>query len=388
VSAIAAWIYKKELNRNLFAGLFALIAGSVLGDLKLFYSTFFMGEPLNRTIFAAGTDSLKQSFVNTVRYFVNGPIYHGPVVNSRFMLATKMVVIFVSVLLVLYRSSKKSAIASDAKLSFYSLALIACLVLAFLFSMCAEFYQNASANNLLEKYLPFVLGFNWGRFSFLNRTVIYCAFALALIMLISKKPLRPVAYFLAILQVVFVITTPSTYNYAEYNLNHAAYLRTDNTVTYNEFYAESLFAQIKTDLNYMGEGVASVGYHPSVLTYNGFSTVDGYNSCYPLSHMEAFREIIAPELDANETYRAYYDSWGGRMYLYNDELSYAPTRTQYNEPVELKINPKAFWNMGGRYILSRAEIGNAPELGLVLLDKYSGKDSIYQIFVYHVLMPA
>jgi hypothetical protein len=38
----------------------------------------------------------------------------------------------------------------------------------------------------------------------------------------------------------------------------------DNTVTYNEFYAEALFAQIKTDLNYMGDGVASVGY-PGVL---------------------------------------------------------------------------------------------------------------------------
>jgi len=153
-------------------------------------------------------------------------------------------------------------------------------------------------------------------------------------------------------------------------------------LTYSEFYSESLFHEIKKGINYNGEGVAALGYHPSVLTYNGFSTIDGYNNAYPLKYALAFREIIAPQLEFNADHKKYYDSWAGRMYLYNNEVHYGPTRSRVAAPVTLRINMEAFRRLGGTYILSRAEIGNAEELGLKYIRKFSNNRSIYEIFVY------
>lgn len=49
-------------------------------------------------------------------------------------------------------------------------------------------------------------------------------------------------------------------------------------ITYAEFFDTSLFEEIKKDIGYNGEKVVAFGFHPSVLIYNGFTTIDGYSS--------------------------------------------------------------------------------------------------------------
>ena len=120
--------------------------------------------------------------------------------------------------------------------------------------------------------------------------------------------------------------------------------------------------------------------------YNGFSTIDGYNNAYPLKYALAFREVIAPQLELNAGHKKYYDSWAGRMYLYNNEVGYGPTRDRVNTPVTLHIDVEAFRGLGGTYIFSRAEIGNAEDLRLTYMRKYSNDHSIYEIFVYKVAL--
>jgi hypothetical protein len=120
--------------------------------------------------------------------------------------------------------------------------------------------------------------------------------------------------------------------------------------------------------------------------YNGFSTVDGYNNAYPLQYTFAFREIIAPQLELNAGHKKYYDSWAGRMYLFNNDISEYPTRVRAAAPVALHINVEAFSKLGGTYILSRAEIGNAEELRLKYMRKYSSHNSVYEIFVYKIVL--
>jgi hypothetical protein len=117
--------------------------------------------------------------------------------------------------------------------------------------------------------------------------------------------------------------------------------------------------------------------------YNGFNCIDGYNNAYPLSYMRKFRALIAPELEINEKIREYYDTWGGRMYLYNSELSFGPTRNKNTVPVKLNIDMDVFKNdFNGKYILSRAKIANADELGLQFINKFDNDKSIYTIYVY------
>jgi hypothetical protein len=72
--------------------------------------------------------------------------------------------------------------------------------------------------------------------------------------------------------------------------------------------------------------------------YNGFNCIDGYSNAYPLSYMQKFRTLIAPELEVNEQAREYYYSWRGRMYLYNSELSSQPTRDKDTSPAKLNID--------------------------------------------------
>jgi hypothetical protein len=157
----------------------------------------------------------------------------------------------------------------------------------------------------------------------------------------------------------------------------------DSFISYKEFYSEILFDTIKKDINYSNERVVAFGYHPAVLMYNDFNCIDGYNNAYPLSYMQKFRRLIAPELEINKEAREYYDSWGGRMYLYSSELSYVPTRNKITVPAKLNIDMDVFRNdFKGKYILSRAEISNADILGLDFINRYYDEESIYTIFLY------
>jgi len=159
----------------------------------------------------------------------------------------------------------------------------------------------------------------------------------------------------------------------------------DSNVTWNEFYDEDLFLQIKDDIDYQGEPVVAVGFHPFVLTYNHFNTIDAYLSYYPAEDAIKFRKLIAPELDVNEHAKKYYDSWPGRRYIYNKGLSYEPTRNKGVHPIELRIDMNVFINdYSGKYFISRAPFSNADILDLELCGHWSHNLSIYDMYVYKV----
>jgi hypothetical protein len=203
-------------------------------------------------------------------------------------------------------------------------------------------------------------------------------------MIFKKKWARYVIHAIACVQIVGVLMYPGLYSYSSLNLRHSMIVQRDHHLTFREFFDESLFGRIKEDLQYSGEGVAALGFHPNVLMFNGFSSVDGYNNNYPLAYMQAFREVIAPQLERNPDHQQYFDYWGGRMYLFNDDIGFAPTRTRHETPVELHINTDAFRRLGGVYILSRAEISNAADLRLSFVNHYNCESSIYEIFVYRI----
>jgi hypothetical protein len=290
--------------------------------------------------------------------------------------------------------------------------LFVCELFVLVFSGIAALYDSELINGLVTKFMPVLAGFNWGRVWIFNRGLWYVIFAACLNVLLEIKSIsfdiegrrEPVVIphlfiktctcIIIALQLIYTLVSPVLYNDPVKTWFNELFIKTgvagkffnrnfDGFISYKEFYSEDLFESIKKDIDYNNEKVVALGYHPSVLMYNGFNCIDGYNNAYPLSYMQKFRALIAPELEINESARNYYDSWGGRMYLYNSELSYGPTRNKITAPVKLNINMDVFRNeFNGKYILSRAEISNANILALEFVKKYDNEESIYTIFLY------
>jgi hypothetical protein len=68
------FINKKRPNYNLIAGFFFLCIGYIMTDLRLFYVSIFLNEPLNRSIFNF-TTCFTAFIRTTVSYLING-YYH------------------------------------------------------------------------------------------------------------------------------------------------------------------------------------------------------------------------------------------------------------------------------------------------------------------------
>ncbi len=148
--------------------------------------------------------------------------------------------------------------------------------------------------------------------------------------------------------------------------------------TWKKYYDEELMDEIakaigreKSDYR-----IVSVGMNPAVSLFNGFYTVDGYSTDYPLEYKHEFREIIKDELAKDEGVRGYFDDWGNRCYIFSAEL---PVSTGLNNPTDeienLAIDTGKLREMGADYIFSAAEIKNADELNLTLLTDEPFKSS-------------
>ena len=164
--------------------------------------------------------------------------------------------------------------------------------------------------------------------------------------------------------------------------------RSVDELSYEQFYAEDLFAKIKADIGYQGEWAAAYGFHPAVLEYNGIATLDGYLGFYSQRYKEAFREIIAPALERVEATRIYYDDWGARAYLYSgtDLSIVSATKTVYATDDRIYIDGEAFRDLGGEYLFSRIKLSNAEEVGLSPVGEYTAEDGSMSVYVYHTRM--
>lgn len=237
---------------------------------------------------------------------------------------------------------------------------------------------------LKETIFPFLKGFSIARALWLNPFLIMIQFFLFLLYLIEHKRKR-MMYFTCLAALIIIFTAYDVYNDISANVRRevkqlAGY--EEERLTYEEFYSEELFAQIKESIHYQGEESVAFGFHPAVLYYNGFHTLDGYLSWFSQSYKEEFRELIAPALERNEEKRAYYDGWGGRAYVYPVIGTYEPVRVMPYEAEDIYFDPDVFAEMGGKYVFSRVKISNAEEMDLELQGIYQNEKSPYVIHVY------
>jgi hypothetical protein len=172
------------------------------------------------------------------------------------------------------------------------------------------------------------------------------------------------------------------------NLRIGYYEQMRQTLTYREFFSAELFTEIKAFIGKPPQEyrVVSLGMLPGIALQNGFYVLDSYQTIYPLEYKRRFREIIAPELEKDESLRRYFDDWGSRCYFYSSELRgrFSTKHDQKRRVEHLDINVQALRELGGAWILAAVEIVNARELGLTLEKVFERDDSPWQIFLYSV----
>jgi hypothetical protein len=231
----------------------------------------------------------------------------------------------------------------------------------------------------MKEHFKLLNTFNFARFHFLRPMVIYLEFALGCLLL-SRNGGRK-ARMLTNIAICGQIALLCAFNdEIVYSL--------DKQPSFRQFYAVEQFREIG---EYIGEPkenyrVASIGLHPAIAQYNGFYTLDTYNNYYPLSYKHRFRKIIAAELNKNNKLKKYFDTWGGRCYLFVDELGkkYDYRKTSNKQIRNLKLNTKVFKEMGGAYILSALPIRNANSNHLVLRQIFNHQGSAWKIYLYEI----
>ena len=159
--------------------------------------------------------------------------------------------------------------------------------------------------------------------------------------------------------------------------------------SWRKYYAEDLYAEIADAIgrDKSEYRVVSIGVNPAVALFNGFYTVDGYSTDYPLEYKHNFRKIIEDELAANDSIRGYFDNWGNRCFIYTSELGTGfDIYRGENTEVEIHINTSELKKMGGDYVFSAVKIVNADELGLVSIsaEPFIKDADSYGIWVYEV----
>lgn len=219
--------------------------------------------------------------------------------------------------------------------------------------------------------------FNFARYHFLRPLVVYLLFALSL------KIVWSYGRFWRRMVPVFVLAQVIAASFFNEEILF------QDKPSFKQFYAEEQFSAIKDYIGLPQEDyrVASIGLHPAIAQYNGFYTLDSYNNFYPLTYKYQFRKIIEKELKKNKTIRTYYDEWGGRCYIFTDELGkhYMFKKRTKKRLKNLELNTDAFKAMGGSYLFSSVPIDNAEDNQLVLEKVFESKSSVWKIYLYKAI---
>jgi len=375
LASVVASIKERKINFYLFAAWLLLIAGYGLVNFHLIYIRFVIAEPLNRDFFTIPPDPFLYSFLT---FFFSG-YYHAPTLQNR--LVAWLVLGVFSYLI--YKTNRKH----DISILTENKILIIGIIVCFFCALIAALSDSHIIGKMLKIICPPLAGVSFARFYTLERLFWYIAFAASLLFIARNVKYRGLTYTLALLQMIFIFEGapwPSSPFYYDSKPTWSRNLGGGNDISWSEFFSEALFDRVKKDMKYNGEKVAALGFHPGVLLYNDFNTIDGYISFYPYKEQVLWHELMRPEFEQDRFSMNYFDSWGGRRYIYNKELSYQPIRTKKKESVDLMIDSNMLRNVYEcKYILSRAKIKNEKDLSIKLIKSYEG-DYFYNLWVYSV----
>jgi len=345
-------IKNKKINWEFFAGLACLSIAYLISHAPLIYSFLFQSIESHRVEFYKESIGFKSAFYGTIKLFLNGQ-YHAHSLHKLFVIP----MLFVYILG--YNSFNKTV-----KLIF------AFIVLTSLFYGFKDFHLLKPMIDQITNVIPIQLQ----RFHFLHPLFWYILLAVALSWLSNKiKYSKIVIYSILILQLAFVI------KYHEAWLNR-------NKPSYKNFYSEETFTRVKEVIDRPIDSykVISVGIHPAVAQYNGFFTLDGYFTSYPLKYKHKFRRVIENELNRDESLKKYFDNFGSRCYAFSTELGRNFVSNKRDSINHLDYDFKHLKNLGGEYIFSSAPINENLNKDIKLVENIDLPDNYWNIYLYKI----
>ena len=355
-------VYNKKVKKKFILALFILITLYLLANYR-YVDIFLLGVNgdfvSHRTEFFSTPYGLKRSIGKSIYHFLFGQ-YHASSLHT-------ILIPFISIVFFINLFSKKKD------------HLI--LILSFLTGAISLWYGFIGSEflnpliSLLFSKIPIQLS----RFYILGPLIWFTLFALTVRYIITNynfKILRSIVWIMIGLSFINMIYKSDFIN--EYRKNN---------ITYAQFYSKNLFQNIEKFINkdQSSYKVVSIGIHPSIASYNGFYTLDGYSTVYSLNYKYQFREIIAQELEKNQILKKYYDRWGSRVYIFADQIGINYLRKKNAVyPININLNTSELYDMGGRYIFSTYKIKNYVENNLQLLKIFSNEKSVWKIYLYKV----
>ncbi|WP_251027574.1 DUF6044 family protein [Bacillus sp. ISL-41] len=352
-------IRSKGWNWKFFFAIAYMTAVFLITDYRLVYSFLFDGEPNSRDEYFHARLSFWHSVRLTFKNFLLGHTH----VMTVHTLVILPVIAAAIILIWKHRKWKKERI------------FVFLFGLNFALSAWYAFWFYKGWLPLTERF-HFLDTFNFARFHFLRPLILYILFAIGLKILWNEKMLRKAVPWLVAVQIIILLFTNEEMVYHK-------------KPSVREFYAEQQFGAIKDHIGKPQDSyrVASIGLHPAIAQYNGFYTLDTYNNFYPLSYKYQFRKIIKNELEKNKRIRVYFDEWGGRCYLFTDELGkhYMFKKNSKKRIENIEVNIEQFKEMGGEFIFSSVPIDNASENNLKLDKIFNSKQSAWKIYLYEAL---
>lgn len=235
----------------------------------------------------------------------------------------------------------------------------------------------------LGNYVNVLRSFRFNRFSILLPTLWLIAFAISLSQMYSSI-FRKLIYPFLIAQLLIILTGND-----EVIHNYRTLLGFQKFPTFKQYMAEEQFEEVKKyiDKDVSTYRVVSLGFCPTITQYNGFYTLDSYQTIYDLNFKKSFRKIIENELKKNDDIHYYFDGWGNRCYLYCSELgkdfsSYMVSKYDKKKILNLNINTDAMKELGGYFVISSVEIVNPEATGLELKKIFINKNSWWNIYLY------
>ena len=377
---VILWIRDRKFPGRMLLAIIVLSVGYIVCEYRLFYMMLFDDEVTIRSTIVAGNYTISEVLATIGDSLVKG-MFHAESVHMYVVLPVCAIYFFY--LNISYLVKK------NARGIFHDWYNLLMLILVFN-SLIYGIYYLEPVRNVVEFLCPPLTGWQFNRTIFFNPFVWYAAFFLVLKRLYEKekKGLRVVADLLALAAVLVILGSNTRYN----DLYHTCFSKVyemvkgqkANDLTYREFYSTDLFEKAKEDIGYCGQWSVAYGFYPAILEYNDIATLDGYLGFYSQNYKEEFRKMIAPALDRVEESRLYFDEWGARAYLYSgtDPSIINSSRIYEVTDHDLYLDVDQFKRLGGRYIFSRIDLGNAEEIGLTLIGTYTDETSPYTLYVY------
>lgn len=368
--AVIVSIKARSPGRSLFAALFAFIVASVLANYRLFIAFLVDSAYVSHRIEFAEEhlNTLSEAARVSLGMFVTGQD-HAHSLHFPIIIAT----VFLALILSINRGQEKTP---------FLWGFLFVILVSVLYGAKGAHFFSPIHTAIVQK-----VPIQYDRFYFLLPFTWYALFAYSLYVISSSLRLGRFVSGVAIIAQSFILLSMNQPLRAEVNCR----LRNNCSVpTYNQFYAQQQFAEIRQFIGKPADSyrVVSIGIHPSISSYNGFHTLDGYSADYPLSYKKSFRKIIAKELEKNPRKRIYFDLWGSRAYVFTEQdfgnmaakWSATPDRVVKN----LQLNTVDLSRLGGSYIISSIPIELSSSPGLRLLRSFKHPDSAWDIWLYQV----